>query len=260
MSYIVSVHSYKGGVGKTNLAANLAALMAAKGMRVGMIDADLHSPGMHTLFGIRDEEIERSLNGYLNAEYPVADAAYNVTRNLGVHVEGELFLVPSSMNPGEIVRMLNDGFDFNRMTDGLDDLHDELELDMIFIDTHPGIKDDTLLTVAITDALLILLRPDQQDYQGTHVINEVVKRLNIPDVGLVINKMPRSLDVRLVKREIEKVYQLPIRQIFPHSDELMTLASSGVFSLLHPNHPISAQYRELASFVHEQMKAHAATL
>lgn len=257
MSYLVSVHSFKAGVGKTNATANLAALMAAKGMRVGIIDADLQAPGMHTLFGMREDEIDRSLNGFLNSEYSIVDAAYNVTRRLGVHVEGELHLVPASMNPGEITRMLKDGFDYNRMTDGLDDLHDELDLDIIFIDTHPGLREETLLTIAVTDALLLLLRPDQQDYQGTHVINEVVKRLNIPSVSLAINKMPRTLDTRLVKSEIEKVYQLPIAQIFPHSEELMTLASSGIFSLLHPSHPISTKYRELAAFIDEEMKVQA---
>lgn len=41
---IVSVHSYRGGTGKSNTTANLAALLAAEGRRVGVIDTDLQSP------------------------------------------------------------------------------------------------------------------------------------------------------------------------------------------------------------------------
>ena len=50
MSKIVSVHSFRGGTGKSNTTANLAALMAVEGNRVGVIDTDIQSPGIHVLF------------------------------------------------------------------------------------------------------------------------------------------------------------------------------------------------------------------
>ena len=54
MAKIVSVHSYRGGTGKSNLTANLAACLAAAGKRVAVVDTDIQSPGIHMLFGLED--------------------------------------------------------------------------------------------------------------------------------------------------------------------------------------------------------------
>ena len=49
MSKIISIHSFRGGTGKSNTTANLAGLLAAEGRRVGVIDTDIQSPGIHVL-------------------------------------------------------------------------------------------------------------------------------------------------------------------------------------------------------------------
>jgi chromosome partitioning protein len=43
-------HSYKGGTGKTTLAANYAALLARKGFRVFLLDLDVYAPSLQTYF------------------------------------------------------------------------------------------------------------------------------------------------------------------------------------------------------------------
>ena len=44
---IISVHSFRGGTGKSNATANLATLLALQGKRVGVVDTDIQSPGIH---------------------------------------------------------------------------------------------------------------------------------------------------------------------------------------------------------------------
>ena len=46
MSKIISIHSFRGGTGKSNLTANLAAQAAALGNRVAIVDTDIQSPGI----------------------------------------------------------------------------------------------------------------------------------------------------------------------------------------------------------------------
>ena len=47
MSKIISIHSFRGGTGKSNTCANVTTLLAAQGMRVGVVDTDIQSPGIH---------------------------------------------------------------------------------------------------------------------------------------------------------------------------------------------------------------------
>ena len=51
MGRIMSVHSFRGGTGKSNTTANLAAFLALRGLRIGVVDTDIMSPGIHVLFG-----------------------------------------------------------------------------------------------------------------------------------------------------------------------------------------------------------------
>jgi len=55
MSTIVSIHSFRGGTGKSNLTANLASSLIQQGKRVAMVDTDIQSPGIHVL-GCREPE------------------------------------------------------------------------------------------------------------------------------------------------------------------------------------------------------------
>jgi ATP-binding protein involved in chromosome partitioning len=50
----IMVGSGKGGVGKSTVAANLACALAQRGLKVGLLDADLHGPSMGMMFGITD--------------------------------------------------------------------------------------------------------------------------------------------------------------------------------------------------------------
>ena len=65
MSKIVSIHSFRGGTGKSNSTANLAALVARHGNRVGIVDTDIQSPGIHVLFGFNEDMMKHSPNDYL---------------------------------------------------------------------------------------------------------------------------------------------------------------------------------------------------
>ena len=246
MSKIVSVHSFRGGTGKSNTTANLAALLAAEGQRVGVVDTDIASPGIHVLFGLEEDQMVHSLNDYLWGKCQIQETAHDVTARLGGNVSGRVFLVPSSIKAGEIARVLREGYDVGLLHDGFRDLVDELNLDVLMIDTHPGLNEETLLSIAISDALLIIMRPDQQDYQGTGVTVEVARRLSVPQMMLVVNKVPAVFAEGEVRARVEHAYGAEVAAVLPHSDEMMALASAGVFVTRYPDHPITATLEQVA--------------
>lgn len=249
MPTIVSVHSYRGGTGKSNVTASLATLLAVQGLRVGVVDTDIASPGIHVLFGLAEEQMVYSLNDYLWGRCAITEAAYEVTSGLGVGMTGQVFLIPSSIKAGEITRVLREGYDVGLLNDGFHSLVRELELDLLLIDTHPGLNEETLLSIAISDVVIIILRPDQQDYQGTGVTVDVARKLDVPRLLLLINKVPASFDPQQVKARVEAAYDAEVAAVLPHSDELMTLASDGIFVLRYPDHPVSDSLRAIAGML-----------
>lgn len=54
---IIGISSGKGGVGKSTVAANVAISLAAKGYKVGLLDADIFGPSMPKMFGVEDETL-----------------------------------------------------------------------------------------------------------------------------------------------------------------------------------------------------------
>jgi MinD-like ATPase involved in chromosome partitioning or flagellar assembly len=255
MSKIISIHSFRGGTGKSNTTANIATLLAAEGRRVGVIDTDIQSPGIHVLFGLNEDDIKYSLNDYLWGKCDIQQAALNVTSHLGTDIKGEIlvipkgqvYLIPSSIRAGEIARVLREGYDVGLLNDGFHKLVEELNLDVLMIDTHPGLNEETLLSIAISDALAIIMRPDQQDYQGTSVTVEVARKLGVPRMVLIVNKTPSSFDFAEVKARVEQTYNCEVAAVLPHSDEMMTLASSGIFILRYPDHPITTMLKQVAA-------------
>jgi MinD-like ATPase involved in chromosome partitioning or flagellar assembly len=251
MYKIISVHSFRGGTGKSNTTANVATILASQGKRVGVIDTDIQSPGIHVLFGFDEDKMQYSLNDYLWGRCNIRQTAYDLTRSLNTTLSGQIYLIPSSIKAGEIARVVREGYDVGLLNDGFHDLVEQLNLDVLMIDTHPGLNEETLLSIAVSDALAIVMRPDQQDFQGTGVTVEVARKLDVPHMVLVLNKVPSIFNEDEVKLRVEQTYNVPVAAIFPHSDEMMILASEGIFVLRFPDHIISQRFRQLAAALME---------
>ncbi|MGB4325022.1 MAG: MinD/ParA family protein [Candidatus Nanopelagicales bacterium] len=252
MTTVVSIHSFRGGTGKSNTTSNLAAQLTAMGHRVGVVDTDIQSPGIHVLFGFSDD-LDNTLNDYLWGKIKIADAAHEVThvisQDIPVAEGGALYLIPSSMKAGDIARVLREGYDVGTLNDGFRDLARDLNLDYLLIDTHPGLNEETLLSITISDVLLLILRPDRQDFQGTAVTVDVARKLQVPNLFLVVNKVPSNIDTADLREQMKTAYAADVAAILPLSEEVVQNASGGLFSLTSPDHDWSAQIREIAKAV-----------
>ena len=245
MAKIISIHSFRGGTGKSNTTANVCAILASEGYRVGVVDTDLASPGIHVLFGMPGEEITRPLNHYLWDECAIEDCAHDVTA--GLDAQGKAFLIPASIKPGDIARILREGFEVKKLTRGFRDLTEALDLDVLLIDTHPGINEETLLSIVNSHSMAIVMRPDQQDFEGTDVTVQVARQLKVPNMLIIVNKVPTTFDGDQVRAQVEHTYGCEVGAVLFHSDEMMTLASGGIFSLHYPDHPLTQEFKHVAS-------------
>lgn len=259
MGSIVSIHSFRGGTGKSNLTANIAAQVALEGKRVGIVDTDIQSPGIHVLFGLDEDNMGHTLNEYLRSECSIQKVAYSVGDHSFVHdlpglkqlAGKDLWLVPSSIKGSEIGRVLREGYDVNRLNEGMQSLLKELHLDFMFLDTHPGLNEETLLSIAVSDTLLLIMRPDQQDFQGTSVTVDIARGLDVPNLFLVINKVLTKYDFNQISEQVENKFGAPVAGVLPLTEDMADMGSADIFSLRYPDHPWSRALREIAQKVIE---------
>jgi MinD-like ATPase involved in chromosome partitioning or flagellar assembly len=254
MSLIVSVHSFRGGTGKSNIAASLGAVMAQQGKRVAIVDTDIQSPGIHVLFGFDASSIGRSINDYLHGECQMMDVVHDITEKIGAGAAGgQLLLIPASIKATDITRVLREGYDVGLLNSGFQTLIDELALDVLLVDTHPGLNEETLVSLTLSDVLLLVLRPDQQDFQGTAVTVDIARRLEVPSLLLAINKIPSLMSLEDVRAKVAATYGAEVGAVMPLSEEMAMNASSHPFALSEPLHVWSQQLRAMAGRILEEI-------
>lgn len=246
MSQIVVVHSYRCGTGKTSLVANMATSLAVAGKRVGVIDTALQSPSVHIPFGLNETKTGYYLNDFLLGKCTIEQTIHDVTPSLGTSQEGQIILVPANVKYGEYDSMKG-VYDPERLAAGIESLTKSLDLEVFLIDTSSGINDDSLFSLAISDTLLIILRPDQQDYQGTAVITDLSRTLDIPRVLLVVNIVPKTFDYAAVKKEVEQIYDYEVAAVLPVSEHFLGLLNRKIFVLDSPHNSLTLDINQLAN-------------
>jgi septum site-determining protein MinD len=246
MSTIVTIHSFRRGVGKSSLAINLAVVLALQGQRVALIDTDFRAPSIHLFFGLSNEEPAHTLNDYLWGRCDILSTTQDVTPQLAPDTSGKLFVIPASGKISDIMQILRTSPNIDRYVGGLEKLEKELDLDILLVDTPAGLNEDTLQAIAVSNAIVLVLHPDKHDFQGTAVTVDMTRRLQVPAIHLVLNDAPDTLNVEDVSLQLEQTYHCGGGIVLNHAEDLMALASTRPFVLCYPEHPLTARIKELA--------------
>lgn len=250
MPKTILIHSFHNGVGRSNMAANLAFLLAQQGQRVGIIDTDTKSPTIHYLFGVKEKELNYSLNDYLWGQCNIEQAAYNITAGLNAkEMKGQIIMVPANVKIGQTARILGNTQDVNLFNTGCETLMNKFGLDTLLVDTQPGLSKEALISITVADILVTVLRLNQRDYLGTGVAVDVVRQLDVPRIALIVNEVPSTFDVDEVKEKMEQTYNCQVAAVLPHADEMTALANKDIFAIRYPNHPMTKTLKAAASIL-----------
>jgi ATP-binding protein involved in chromosome partitioning len=143
IGHVIAVSSGKGGVGKSTVAVNLAAALAARGSRVGLLDADVYGPDVPLMFG---EKRKPRVTGEKGREKIVPLEAHGVRlMSLGFLLEAEQPAIMRGPLVSGILRQFLEQVEWG-------------ELDYLIVDMPPGTGDAQLSLVQIinlTGAVLV---------------------------------------------------------------------------------------------------------
>ncbi|MBN1963033.1 MAG: tyrosine-protein kinase family protein [Anaerolineae bacterium] len=233
---LVSIHANRAGTGKTTLAVNLAARLAAQGRRVGLVDADLYAPGLHRFFYPPEQRpsIEQTLNYYVWHEVTVLDQIVHLVEHPAL--PEPLRFVPASPRVDDIMRAWHEGYDHMLFRTALWEMGNQHELDYVFIDTAPSLNPHSLLTAVQSDVVLITLRTNAQDWEGTRLVADALERVEDAAVYAVINNLPdyESNSAEDIRAGAIVDFHYQVAAIIPHLPELHRLADRDIY-VLHEN-------------------------
>ncbi len=167
---IVPVASGKGGVGKSTVSANLALALQAKGLKVGLMDADVYGPSIPTILGITEKPVTE--NGKLR---PV--------EKFGIKVISTAFFVPG--NEAVIWR----GPMLHKMIQDFFSAVDWGDLDILIVDLPPGTGDVQLSlcqTIPVTGAVIVST-PQEVAWNVAQKAILMFDKLNAPILGIIEN-------------------------------------------------------------------------
>jgi chromosome partitioning protein len=207
MEDIIAFHSYKGGTGKTTIAANCAALLATKGYRVCLLDLDVYAPSLQSYFKIKPENW---LNDFLYSNTDIQNIMIDFTQvtrqktntfaNGGNTMSGPFKTLSEESIQGKNSSNIREGRlwigfcnnrkeDIQRLESGTNETKREIfrklvflreklisnySLDYLIVDTSPGIRYWSLSVLAIADIFLLTLKMGDLDIEGTKVMaNEI---------------------------------------------------------------------------------------
>jgi MinD-like ATPase involved in chromosome partitioning or flagellar assembly len=233
----LALHSFRAGTGRSSLIANFAALLAADGKRVAIVDTCLRAGNVGARFGFDADDVPCSFHSYYADQCELWQAAYPIGAESATPLSGRIYLVPAQPTAEQIEQIRQDGYDPDRLARGLNDLVDHLELDTVLFDLDSGIDVSTMSLIALADALLVLMRHDKREYQGTSIIIELARQLEVSEVFLLMNEVPPTFDNAAFEAKVANLYRCPVVGILPYADEMAALGHNALFALRYPEHP-----------------------
>jgi len=187
----IAVASGKGGVGKSNVALNLAALLAAAGNRVALVDADLSLANLDVLAGV---------DARANLSHVIAGAKR--LDEVIIDLPSGVQLVPGASGLAKMAHLSE--FQRAQLTNELTAL--EADNDVMVVDCGAGIGPDVMHFVSAADDVLVVTTPEPTAItDGYALIKVLAKRSTDAKISLLVNFSPDRQQARMTHERISRV-------------------------------------------------------
>lgn len=188
---VISVTSGKGGVGKSSIAASLAATLGARGQKVLLLDGDFGLANLDILFDLRTKG---TLHDVLKGERRIGDVMARVAPNVDVIPASSGVLEMTQMGVAEKTRLID-------ILEGLDTAYD-----VLLIDTGAGIGDDVTWLNSSASEILVVATPEPTSIADAYALIKVLNQKHkIKDFRFLVNQARSEAEALRVYQQITAV-------------------------------------------------------
>jgi len=253
MAKMISIHSSRGGTGKSLVSSNIAVIYASEGRSVALLDFDFRAPSLQTIFQAGDR-VKGWVNGYLDGRARLEDVMVDLTDRF--RIKGRLlagFANPEMEAMREIARKDRrwQMRALRRVVAMKQELAEKFGVDIIIVDTSPGIQYSSVNAVVGADVSVIISTMDILDIEGVQrMVRELYEPFEKRTIILVNKALPHEFasDERkeaLLSR-VKGMFTQPLIAIIPCYCDLLTASRVPPFFLDRPDHPFSRALSEVA--------------
>ena len=242
---IITLHSYKGGTGKTLLSVNLAMILADKGKKVCLLDFDLRAPSLSSTF---KNNTKYWVNDYLNRICEIDSLLTDCTPNY--IKEGKLFVGLADPSTVAIRDMSSKdrkwGMEaLGRLLALKNSLLNNMNFDYVLCDSSPGLQYSSINTIVAADMVLVVTSIDKSDIEGTQRMIHDLYDLYEKKTGIVVNKVPDTILSGKIPIKLDP-QQLPIVDLVPCSCDVLQSGGEYLFAFEKKEHPVTFTLRKIA--------------
>jgi flagellar biosynthesis protein FlhG len=184
----IAVTSGKGGVGKTTISANMCFLMAKRGIKTGVFDADIGLANLDVMLGLSPQ---KTILNLLKGDAEIADIILPIDKNC--------FLVPGES--GNEILKFGDQFMYDRFYSEIEKLD---FLDYLILDTGAGIGEHITMFLHAADDVIVVTTPDPAAITDAYAMLKVLSAKK-ERIFLLVNQAQDDLEGERVFERVRKV-------------------------------------------------------
>jgi chromosome partitioning protein len=245
------VFNQKGGVGKSSIVCNLAAISALEGYRTLVVDLDGQANSTHYLTGLTGNDAPVGIADFFKQTLSSGPAARKNRVRIFETVHDNLHIITASSELADLQPKLESKFKINKLRRLLDELAQDY--DRIYIDTPPAMNFYTYSALIASDAVLI---PFDCDTFARHALYQVLAQVeelkadhneSLVVEGIVINQYSSTTGLHRTMVEALIEEGLPVLPIYLNSSVKMRESHEQCLPLVNlaPNHKLTGQFVEL---------------
>ena len=249
----ISIHSSRGGTGKSLISSNLSVILAAKGKNVALFDFDFRAPSLITIFQAR-RLTKNAVNDYLDGKTRLSEIVVDMTSKYDL--EGRLLLgfANDDMEAMRDIALKDRKWQMQalrRMTALKEELQKNYDIDIIVFDTSPGVQYSSVNAVVSSDTCIIISSMDILDLEGAR---RMIKDLYEPfekETYILVNKATPYMLMQEDRKndfikEIQNRFTQPIIAIIPCYCDILLAQRVSLFTLEKPDHPFTWALTEIS--------------